>query len=68
MSTGCNATHLFFGGSFITNKAKPHDIDCVMVFKEERYIPHKSERLVIDGTKLDITFCLWQTKNVGYGS
>lgn len=52
-----NAAFLFFGGSFVSSKDKPNDIDCVMVYKNSQYIPPRSERLIIKATKLDIMFC-----------
>lgn len=51
------ATKLFIGGSFVSNKEKPNDIDCLIVFYDERSIPHKTELLTVDSTKIDIQFC-----------
>lgn len=51
------ASAIFFGGSFVTNTKEPHDLDCLIVFPHEDAIPHKSELLTIETTRLDIQFC-----------
>jgi hypothetical protein len=52
-----NARYLFVGGSFVTNKEKPNDLDMVIVFSKSEFIPQRSERLAIEGRKLDVMFC-----------
>lgn len=52
-----NARYLFVGGSFVTGKEKPSDLDIVIVFSKSDYIPQRSERLAIEGRKLDVMFC-----------
>jgi len=51
------AAAVFVGGSFVTNTETPHDIDCLVVFPHEDSIPHKSELLTIESTRLDLQFC-----------
>lgn len=51
------ATRVFVGGSFVSNRPEPHDIDCLIVFYNEESIPHKSEMLTIVSTRIDIQFC-----------
>jgi pimeloyl-ACP methyl ester carboxylesterase len=51
------ASKVLIGGSFITIKEKPHDLDCVIVFATETQIPERTERLHIEGTELDVFFC-----------
>jgi hypothetical protein len=58
------ATRLFIGGSFVTNKSEPNDIDCLIVFSDEESIPHKTEMLTIDSTKIDIQFCAEREQKV----
>ena len=52
-----NAKHIFIGGSFITEKEEPSDFDVVIVFSKSEHIPRKTERILIDGNKVDIMFC-----------
>ncbi|MFW3353702.1 DUF6932 family protein [Aliarcobacter butzleri] len=52
-----NAKYVFIGGSFITEKEKPSDFDVVIVFSKSEHIPRKTERILIDGNKVDIMFC-----------
>ena len=52
-----HASVIFVGGSFVSNNEKPHDLDCLIVFPHEDAIPHKSELLTIEATKIDIQFC-----------
>lgn len=51
------ASAVFVGGSFVTNAKTPHDLDCLIVFPHEDAIPHKSELLTIESTRLDLQFC-----------
>lgn len=51
------ATNILVGGSFVTAAKEPSDFDCVIIFPEENQIPDRTERLSIDGTRLDIFFC-----------
>jgi hypothetical protein len=55
ISKGAEA--ILVGGSFITAAKKPSDIDCVIIFADENQIPDRTERLDIEGTRLDIFFC-----------
>lgn len=56
-STQKGAIEVLIGGSFVTNKPKPTDLDCVIIFEHENQIPDQTERLSIEGTSLDIFFC-----------
>jgi hypothetical protein len=56
-SSSRGATRILVGGSFVTKTETPRDLDCVIVFAKETQIPERSERLEIEGTKLDIFFC-----------
>ncbi|NTW54896.1 MAG: hypothetical protein HGB15_09115 [Chlorobaculum sp.] len=51
------AKYVFVGGSFITDKKIPSDIDIVIVFPKKELIPTKGERLLIEGKRADIMFC-----------
>lgn len=62
-SVGTNAVSLFFGGSFISNVSIPNDIDCLIVYEKDEYIPPRSERLRIGNIKLDIMFASMEHKN-----
>lgn len=58
------AVHIFVGGSFITNKEKPNDIDCLIVFKEDKYIPFHTEKVSISGLRFDILYASLESRNL----
>ncbi|RUT33711.1 hypothetical protein EJP77_08745 [Paenibacillus zeisoli] len=51
-----NARYLFVGGSFVTNKSDPGDIDCIIVFNRDKDVPSRTEELIVEQTKLDIMY------------
>lgn len=51
------ASRVLVGGSFVTKREKPNDIDCAIVFEHENQIPSRVERLDLDATSLDVFFC-----------
>jgi hypothetical protein len=56
-SAARGATSVFVGGSFVGEKAKPADFDCIIVFEKESQIPDRTARFEIEGTNLDVFFC-----------
>ncbi len=54
MSNG--ATRLIIGGSFITQTANPNDLDCMIVFADERHIPTFVDCAQIDNLEYDILY------------
>lgn len=52
-----NARYVFVGGSFVSEKEDPEDIDVVIAFRHRDHIPTKNERLVLVGARTDIMFC-----------
>lgn len=50
------ATRLIIGGSFITETEKPHDLDCMMVFIDERHIPTFVDCAQMDNIEYDILY------------
>ncbi|EMJ9289225.1 hypothetical protein R8O76_004940 [Klebsiella michiganensis] len=52
-----NAICVFVGGSYVTSKEDPHDLDVVIVLQCKEHIPSRSERLVLEGKRTDIMFC-----------
>lgn len=52
-----NAKFIFIGGSYVSEKENPSDLDVVIVFSKTEHIPRKTERILIDGNKTDIMFC-----------
>ncbi|QCD61621.1 DUF6932 family protein [Tenacibaculum maritimum] len=58
------AVEIFIGGSFITANKNPRDLDCVIVFQEDRYIPNNTEKVDIKGFKFDILFASLQSPNI----
>jgi hypothetical protein len=59
-----NAVHVFVGGSFISSSEAPNDIDCVMVFAKDRYIPSQTERVSIAGLRFDILYASLESRNI----
>jgi pimeloyl-ACP methyl ester carboxylesterase len=51
------ATRVLIGGSFITSTDDPHDLDCLLLFPKTANIPERTERLSIEGVRLDVLFC-----------
>jgi pimeloyl-ACP methyl ester carboxylesterase len=51
------ATRVLIGGSFITSTENPHDLDCLLLFPKAANIPERTERLSIEGVRLDVLFC-----------
>jgi hypothetical protein len=51
------ATRVLIGGSFITSTDHPHDLDCLLLFPKTANIPERTERLSIEGVRLDVLFC-----------
>lgn len=52
-----NALCVMIGGSFVSDKENPHDLDVVIVLHKKDHIPSRPERLVLDGRRTDIMFC-----------
>src|ERR1700723_2276006 len=55
-ATTRGATRILVGGSFVSTSSTPNDLDCVIVYENEKQIPDRSEQLEIEGTRLDIFF------------
>jgi hypothetical protein len=58
------AVEIFIGGSFITANKNPKDLDCVIVYNEDRYIPNNTEEVCIKGLKFDILFASLESPNL----
>ncbi|MCD8418831.1 hypothetical protein J2Q11_13940 [Tenacibaculum finnmarkense genomovar finnmarkense] len=58
------AVEIFIGGSFITANKSPKDLDCVIVFQKDRYIPNNTEKVNIKGLKFDILFASLESTNL----
>jgi len=58
------ASHLFIGGSFITSKENPRDLDCVMVFKSDRLIPGNTEKVAVNELTFDILYASLESQNL----
>lgn len=50
------ATRIIIGGSFITLAEKPNDLDCMMVFCDERHIPTFVDCAQMDNLEYDILY------------
>lgn len=58
------AKEIFVGGSFVSANEYPKDIDCVMVFMEDKYIPSKTEHVSIAGLKFDVLYASLERRNL----
>lgn len=63
-ATGSGAIDLLIGGSFITDKLFPNDLDCVVIYGSEKKIPEQRKSVVIDGAEVDIFFCAIDQKEI----
>jgi pimeloyl-ACP methyl ester carboxylesterase len=58
------ADSILFGGSFTSEKSNPHDIDCVILFRNELQIPPVRDRLEVGSTKVDVFFASKDNPNI----
>lgn len=58
------AVEIFIGGSFISANDNPKDLDCVIVFRQDKYIPNNSEKVNIRGLKFDILFASLESPQI----
>jgi len=58
------AIGIFFTGSFITTKAIPSDLDCIVVFQTENSIPTNNESFLVEHGQIDIAYCSMQNESV----
>jgi len=61
-----NVRYILFGGSFITSKSIPSDIDCVLVFQCASDIPSSMGKYVIDSTPIDVYYATLEDPNTLY--
>lgn len=50
------ATRLIIGGSFVAETANPKDLDCLIVFSDERHIPTFVDCAQMDNIEYDILY------------
>ena len=58
-----NATRIIVGGSFVTRKENPHDLDCLIVFPNDALIPTFIDCAQMDEVAYDILYTSEQTPN-----
>ena len=58
------ADSILFGGSFVSDKSNPHDIDCVILFRNELQIPPVRDRLEVGSTRVDVFFASKDNPNI----
>lgn len=59
-----HAKFIIFGGSFITSKSIPSDIDCVIVFEHSSDIPGDFGKFVVDNTPIDTYYASLDDQSV----
>ena len=52
------ATRVIIGGSFITKLSNPEDLDCLIVFPSDRYIPDFVDCAQMDNISYDILYAI----------
>lgn len=52
------ASRIIVGGSFISRKDYPADLDCLIIFDKNSNVPERTERLSVEGVSLDVNFCV----------
>lgn len=58
---------IIVAGSFVTDKENPNDIDCIIIFPNEKYIPMKTDELLsIEDCELDVMFASENNKELVY--
>lgn len=50
------ASEIFIGGSFVTANERPRDLDCVIVFENDKDMPNNRDKVDIKGLKIDVLF------------
>ena len=60
---GNGATRLIIGGSFITQAENPNDLDCMIVFADERHIPTFVDCAQMENLEYDILYSSEQMRN-----
>lgn len=50
------AKSIIIGGSFVTQKNMPSDVDCIVIVPNEKCMPNKSEIMTIAECKLDLIY------------
>lgn len=59
-----HAAGILIGGSFVSDKKDPSDIDCVIVFRNEAQIPPVRDSIEVDSKRVDIFFASLDNKNI----
>lgn len=59
-----SARNVFIGGSFITDKEEPSDIDCLIEFYLDRQIPSFIDCPLADNTCIDILYSSAESRNL----
>lgn len=58
------AKEIFFGGSFITQKFSPGDIDILLVYEYDSLIPRATQSINYASINLDILFCSFESQKI----
>lgn len=58
------AESILVGGSFVSSRADPEDIDCVILFRVEKQIPAVRDGLVFDSKRLDVFFASKDSREI----
>lgn len=58
---------IIVAGSFITDKEEPNDLDCIVIFKNDKCIPMKTDEvLIVEDCQLDVMFASETNKDFIY--
>lgn len=58
------AIRIIVGGNFVTQNETPNDINCVIIFNQDKHIPAQTECVAISGLKFDILYASLESNNI----
>lgn len=58
------ASAVIFGGSFVSDKEDPADVDCVVIFKSHEQIPPRITSIEIEGHGLDVFYASYDQEEL----
>jgi hypothetical protein len=58
------ARNIFIGGSFITEKINPNDIDILIAYERDEQMPKQTQNITYENVRLDIFFCSYEISSI----
>lgn len=63
-ATNAGAQDLLIGGSFVSSKPEPNDLDCVVVLERDSQIPEERKSIKLEGLTVDVFYCSAEQKEI----